>query len=530
MRAVVLWNTHREQTMLGAPHHRLADLRIFVPGYTVLARAWDDARMITFQGRGSENGAPVFIKTPKARPPPAEDLLALQRDYDIGASFQSSGILSALAHLRHGDTEYLVLPDDGLRPAGEILLIERPGIALCLEFAVRLANILDGLHRAQIIHKNLNPYSAWFDLRSLETKISDFSFALRSGEPVPAPQSLTQPQGDPRYIAPEQTGRIPRGTDPRTDLYSLGALLYHVVTGKPPFDGTEVLELLHAHLARLPLPPHALDHKIPEPFSKMIMKLLAKVPEERYQTARGLEIDLRECLTQWHAHGRIGGIVPGAHDAAAAFRMPKKLYGRERHLAAIRAALERAGRGSTELVLVEGAPGVGKSQLVRAIEPEARECGAFITAKFDQFKQNEPYSFIAQAFRELTRQLLSGSEEQLQLWRRRLGDSLGKNGRMITDVVPEIELIIGSQPVVQTLPAAEKRNLFNRLFRRFIRVFARADHLMTMFLDDLQWADPASLELLRTLVTDPQTGHSLPRDRRIPQYRGRWLRSRCPIA
>ena len=495
--------------MLGAPHHRVADLRIFVPGYTVLARAWDDARMIIFQGRGSESGAPVFIKTPKARPPPAEDLLALQRDYDIGASFQSSGTLSALAHLRHGDTEYLVLPDDGLRPAGEILLIERPGIALCLEFAVRLANILDGLHRAQIIHQNLNPYSAWFDLRSLETKISDFSFALRFGEPVPSPQSLAQPQGDPRYIAPEQTGRIPRGTDPRTDLYSLGALLYHVVTGRPPFDGIEVLELLHAHLARLPLPPHALDHKIPEPLSKMIMKLLAKVPDERYQTARGLEIDLRECLTQWHAHGRIGGIVPGAHDAAAAFRMPRKLYGRERHLAAIRAALERAGRGSTELVLVEGAPGVGKSQLVRAIEPEARECGAFITAKFDQFKQNEPYSFIAQAFRELTRQLLSGSEEQLQLWRRRLGDLLGRNGRMITDVVPEIELIIGSQPIVQTLPAAEKRNLFNRLFRRFIRVFARADHLMTMFLDDLQWADPASLELLRTLVTDPQTGHFL---------------------
>ena len=495
--------------MLGAPHHRAADLRIFVPGYTVLARAWDDPRTITFQGTGTESGAPVFIKTPKARPPPAEDLLALQRDYEIGASFRSSGTLSPLAHLRHSDTEYLVLPDDRLRPAGEILLTERPGIALCLEFAVRLANILDGLHGARIIHKNLNPYSVWFDLRSLETKIGDFSLAVRSGERAPAPHSLTQPLGDPRYIAPEQTGRIPRGTDPRTDLYSLGALLYQIVTGRPPFDGTEVLELLHAHLARLPLPPHALDHRIPEPFSKIIMKLLAKVPEERYQTARGLEMDLRECLTQWHAHGRIGGIIPGAHDAAAAFRMPSKLYGRERHLAAIRAALAQARRGTTELVLVEGAPGVGKSQLVRAIEPEARERGAFITAKFDQFKQNEPYSFIAQAFGELTRQLLSGSEEQLQLWRRRLADSLGRNGRMITDVVPEIELIIGSQPVVQTLPAAEKRNLFNRLFRRFIRVFARADHLLTMFLDDLQWADPASLELLRTLVTDPQAGHFL---------------------
>ncbi len=495
--------------MVGAPHHRAADLRIFVPGYTVLGRAWDDARMITFQGRGIESGAPVLVKTPKARPPPAEDLLALQRDYDIGASFRSPGILSALAHLRHGDTEYLVLPDNGLRPAGEILLIERQGIALCLEFAVRLASILDGLHRAQIIHKNLNPYSVWFDLRSLETQVGDFSLAVRSGERAPAPQTLTQAQGDPRYIAPEQTGRIPRGADPRTDLYSLGALLYQVVTGRPPFDGTEVLELLHAHLARLPLPPHALDHKIPEPFSKIIMKLLAKAPEERYQTARGLEMDLRECLTQWHAHGRIGGIIPGAHDAVAALRMPGKLYGRVRHLAAIRAALERAGRGTTELVLVEGAPGVGKSQLVRAIEPEARDRGAFVTAKFDQFKQNEPYSFIAQAFRELTRQLLSGSEEQLQLWRRRLADSLGRNGRMITDVVPDIELIIGSQPVIQTLPAAEKRNLFNRLFRRFVRVFARADHLLTMFLDDLQWADPASLELLRTLVTDPQSGHFL---------------------
>src|SRR5262249_33751715 len=160
-----------------------------------------------------------------------------------------------------------------------------------------------------------------------------------------------------------------RGTDPRTDLYSFGALLYHIVAGKPPFDGAEVIELLHAHLARLPLPPHALDPRIPEPLSEMIMKLLAKAPEERYQTARGLEVDLHECRTQWHARGRMGGIVPVARDAAAAFRMPRKLYGRERPLAAIRAALERAGRGSAELVLVEGAPGVGKSQLVRDFEP-----------------------------------------------------------------------------------------------------------------------------------------------------------------
>jgi len=495
--------------MVGAPHHRIADLRMFVPGYTVLARAWDDPRTITFNGKEIERGAPVFIKTPKARPASPEDLLALRRDNEIARSHNFPGILPPLAHLRHGDAEYLVFGDDGIRPVGEVLLVERPGIALCLEFAVRLTGILDGLHRAQIIHKNLNPYSVWFDLRSLETKISDFSLASRSGEHAPSPQSLHQPQGDLRYIAPEQTGRIPRGTDPRSDLYSFGALFYHIVTGKPPFDGAEVLELLHAHLARLPLPPHAVDPRIPKPLSEMIMKLLAKAPEERYQTARGLEVDLRECLSQWHTHGRVVGIVPGARDAAAAFRMPRKLYGRERPLAAIREALERAGRGSTELALVEGAPGVGKSELVRAIEPAACERGAFISAKFDQFKQNEPYSVIAQAFRELTRQLLSGSEERLQLWRRRLGDALGKNGRVITDVVPDIELIIGPQPAIPTLPPAEKRNRFNRLFRRFVRVFARADHLLTVFLDDLQWADPASLELLKTLVTDPGTGHFL---------------------
>src|SRR4029077_13125034 len=318
--------------MVGAPHHRIADLRMFVPGYTVLARAWDDPRTITFNGKEIERGAPVFIKTPKARQASPEDLLALRRDNEIARSHNFPGILPPLAHLRHGDAEYLVFGDDGIRPVGEVLLVERPGIALCLEFAVRLTGILDGLHRAQIIHKNLNPYSVWFDLRSLETKISDFSLASRSGEHAPSPQSLHQPQGDLRYIAPEQTGRIPRGTDPRSDLYSFGALFYHIVTGKPPFDGAEVLALLHAPLPRLPLPPHAVDPRIPKPLSEMIMKLLAKAPEERYQTARGLEVDLRECLSQWHTHGRVVGIVPGARDAAAAFRMTRKLYGRERPL------------------------------------------------------------------------------------------------------------------------------------------------------------------------------------------------------
>jgi predicted ATPase/class 3 adenylate cyclase/GAF domain-containing protein len=493
--------------MVASFNYRGPTPAIALPGYKVLGRCWDDARAITFGGEHLPTGAPVFIKMSKAHRMRARDAGELKHDYDLAKAIGGACILKPLAYLANDTGEILILEDDGTRPIGELLLENSFSLVACLEFAVRFAKILDELHRAQVVHRNLNPYSVWFDLRSLNTKITDFSMASLGAEL--AISSAWRSQTDILYVAPEQTGRVNQPVDCRTDLYAVGVLLYQLVTGRPPFDESNAIDMVHAHIAHVPIAPHVLDRQIPEPVSQIITKLLSKSAEERYQSAWGLQSDLSECLAQWRAHGTIGSLAVGARDAAASFRISQTMYGRETELTALRSAMERAARGARGLVLLCGVPGVGKSALVKTVEPEARVTGLFIAAKFDQFRQNEPYVFIVQGFTDLIRQLLADTEETLRIWRERLAAALGVNARIIVEVIPEVELIIGPQPPVQRLPPAEERNRFNSVFRSFVRVFARADRPLYMFLDDLQWADRASLTMLKTLLSDPDMTHFL---------------------
>ncbi len=494
--------------MIGTPRHDGATSTLAVPGHRILERRWEDAWTAIFAGENTASGAPVFIKVLKTHPPNAIESEALRHDYEFAKLIESDGILKPLAYGAVDGTEFLVVADDGTRPLGQLLLEKRFNLLTSLELAARLVATLGELHRARVIHGNLNPHSVWFDTRSLETRVTDFSRASRGiGAGLTAE---VKPQwNDYRYIAPEQTGRTSGRIDPRTDLYGVGVLLYQLLCGKPPFDGNDSIELIHAHLARVPIAPHVVNPEVPQPVSQIVMKLLSKSAEERYQTARGLESDLDECLKQWRSNSAIVGISLGIRDVSASFRVSEKLYGRDAEIAALRAALDRVAHGAIDLVLVSGPPGIGKSLLVRSIETEARAKGAFITAKFDQFNQNEPYSFMIQAFRELIEQLLAGSDASIRVWRGRLREALGVNGKVIAGVIPEIELIIGAQPIVQQLPAAEKLYRFNHVFRRFVRVFARKGHPLCIFLDDLQWADAASLALLKTLLTDRDTSHFL---------------------
>jgi PAS domain S-box-containing protein len=313
------------------------------------------------------------------------------------------------------------------------------------------------------------------------------------------------------YMAPEQTGRMNRSIDSRSDLYSLGVTFYEMLTGVLPFTASDPMEWVHCHIARQPVAPEQYAKEIPAPLSAIVMKLLAKTAEERYQTAAGVARDLWGCLTEWEEHYRIDPFQLGAHDVSDRLLIPEKLYGREREIDALLASFDRVvANGTPELVLVSGYSGIGKSSVVHELHKLlVPPRGLFASGKFDQYKRDIPYATLAQAFQSLVRPLLGQSEAELASWRHALLEALGPNGRLMVDLVPELKLIIGRQPPVPDLLPHEAQNRFQMVFRRFLGVFARKEHPLALFLDDLQWLDRATLDLLEHLVTHSEVRHVL---------------------
>ena len=321
---------------------------------------------------------------------------------------------------------------------------------------------------------------------------------------APAPPEVIA--GTLAYMAPEQTGRMNRSIDARSDLYALGVTLYEMLTGELPFAASDPMEWVHCHIARQPAPPDERAAGIPGPLSAIVMKLLAKNAEDRYQTAAGLTVDLRKCLAEWESHRRIEPFPLGASDVPDRLMAPEKLYGREHEIETLLGAFDRVvANGETELVLVSGYAGIGKSSVVnelhKALVPSR---GLFASGKFDQYKRDIPYATLAQAFRSLIRSILGESAAELGRWRGALNEALGPNGQLIANLVPELELVIGKQPSAADLPPQDAKNRFQMVFRRFIGVFARKEHPLALFLDDLQWLDAATLDLIQHVVTHPE--------------------------
>jgi predicted ATPase/signal transduction histidine kinase len=462
--------------------------------------------------RGRDRGNQILALAVAAEQPSPQSLRRLGQEYSLASELDTAWAAQPLALTRHQGRAVLILKDPGGEPLDRVIEQHQGqpiDLTRFLRIAIGLAAALGEVHRRGLIHKDVKPANVLVDDAG-HVWFTGFGVAsqLRHERQVPVPPQLIA--GTLAYMAPEQTGRMNRSIDSRSDLYSLGVTLYQMLTGVLPFAAADPLEWVHCHIARQPVAP--IDRGgVPEPLSALIMRLLAKNAEERYQTAAGLEADLRRCLRQWQSEGRIDPFPLGTEDSSDQLRIPEKLYGRGREVEALLAAFDRVvAQGGAELVLVSGYSGVGKSSVVnelhKALVPPR---GLFAAGKFDQYKRDVPYATLAEAFQMLVRQILVQSEAEVERWRGALLEAVGPNGQLIVNLIPEVEFIIGRQPPVAELPPQEARGRFQLVFKRFLGAFAGAEQPLALFLDDLQWLDMATLELLERLTTDPEVRHVL---------------------
>jgi hypothetical protein len=383
-------------------------------------------------------------------------------------------------------------------------------IGYFLKVAVGLAAALGQVHGRGLVHKDIKPANAFVDAEG-RVWLTGFGLAVRLPHERP---ELIPPQvirGTWAYMAPEQTGRVNRFVDARSDLYSLGITFYEMLTGTLPFVAADPLEWIHCHIARQPAPLHTNRKGIPGQLEAIVLKLLAKTGEERYQTAGSVEADLRRCIESWSVTGTISVFPLAANDVAQGFQIPEALYGRDRHLSTIASAFEQvASSGETAIVLVSGPAGVGKSAIVKKLQRTLLTTSClFAAGKADQYKLDIPYPTLAQAFQVLVRRILGLESADLDRWRRQLLDAVGPNGQLMTNLVPELAVIIGEQPPPPDLPPQEAQNRFHLVFRRFLGVFAQPAHPLALFIDDLQWLDTATIVLIERLAGEADVRHLL---------------------
>lgn len=476
------------------------------PTYTILATLHESDKTIIYRAM-RENGAErVVLKVLRADFPSLEQVAVLRREYRLTSNARGEGVVTAYGLERFHATFALVLSE-----VNGIPLSEAPktfDLARTLHIGRRLAGTLGRIHERRIIHKNINPTNIIWNPQSGAVTLIDFGIATDLSKEE---QVLLNPNGLEGllpYISPEQTGRMNRTIDYRTDLYSLGVTLYELLTGRTPFVSHDPMELLHGHIAVVPTPPYELEPRVPRIVSAIVERLLAKRAEDRYQNAFSLEADLAQCLRMLQQQGTIEAFPIGRGDVSDVLQISQKLYGRDKEIATLLSAFERAASGGKEMLLVGGYSGIGKSALVHEVhKPIVERRGYFISGKFDQFNRATPYASLIQAVQELVRQILTETAEGLARWRREILDAVGPNAQVIIDVIQEVELVVGKALPVPELSPRETENRFHLTFERFLRSLAAESHPLVCFLDDLQWADLPSLKLFERLITNPETAH-----------------------
>ena len=477
-----------------------------ISGYQIDEQIHQSARTVVFRGR--QDGQPVIIKAPQSSRPSAAELAGIRAEYDIGRAIEHRGVVRTLALERSEHRLALVLEDFGGQPLARTLDGGALAVDPFLDLAVPLVEALAELHGRGITHKDINPSNIIHNPTTGEVKIADLSIAsvLRREGLRRANNNLL---GTLRYMPPEQTGRVNHTIDYRSDFYALGATFYEMLTGQAPFATEDPAELLHSHIARTPRSPASLNKEVPADLSAVVLKLLAKSPDDRYQSTGGLLADLHRCRAA--LEGKVEGeFVPGLADVSSRFQVPERIYGRRREQDRLRAVLEGAVDGSRQLVLLRGEPGIGKSTLARDLqEPVAGHRGWFVSGKFDQVQGDRPHAAFVQAVAELIQLLLTGSEQSLEGWRQRLRQAMGEEGQALVEVLPSLELVIGPQPAAPELPPEEAANRLQRLFCALTRELTNHGRALVVFLEDLQWADRSSLRLVESLLADDGIHHLL---------------------
>jgi len=490
--------------------------------------SWDDGERIFWRGQfDAPSRQNVLFARPAIEQPLPETLDRLAREFDLRNELDSAWAARPLLLTRENNQTTLVLEDPGGGPLAHLL--DGPlEISLFLELALGIATALDKLHQHGLIHKDIKPAHILVHCTDGRARFTGFGLASRLPRERQAPTPPETIAGTLAYMAPEQTGRMNRSVDSRSDLYALGVTFYQMLTGMLPFSAMDAMEWVHCHIARTPMPAAERVATVPAAISRIVMKLLAKTAEDRYQTAAGLEHDLRRCLADWNRLGRIDEFSLDELGAPDRLIIPEKLYGREREVDALAAAFARiVGSGVPELVLVAGYSGIGKSSVVdelhKILVPRR---GLFASGKFDQHKRNVPYATLIQAFQSLVRALLGKPDAELESWREMLQEALSPNAALMTDLIPDLKLIIGEPPPVAELEPHQAQLRFQLVFRRFIGAFARPEHPLALFLDDLQWLDSATLDLLGDLLTHPDLRHLM----LIGAYRDNEVDAAHPLA
>ncbi|MDY6805528.1 MAG: AAA family ATPase [Cyanobacteriota bacterium] len=481
-----------------------------LPGYQIKEQISMGISTKVYRGIRKRDNLPVIVKILSKEYPSIQEISSIRQEYNLTKNIDIPGIVKSYSLERYNLGYALILEDFVGRSLKELLTSEKLDLREKLRIVIALVESLGEMHKIPIVHKDIKPSNIIVNSETGQVKLTDFGIATHLGVSNQAIANPNLLEGTLPYIAPEQTGRMNRSIDYRSDYYSLGATLYEMLTGRLPFLSTDPMELVHCHIAKTPVPPHELETDIgsentivPKAISNIVMKLLAKNAEDRYQSAEGLKYDLEKCLNQLIINGKIEEFTLAKHDKGNQLLIPQKLYGREAEVAAIMDGFLRASQGARETILVSGYSGIGKTAIVNEVhKPIVKARGYFISGKFDQFKRDIPFAAIAKAVSELIEQLLTESPDKINLWKEKISWAIGENAWVIIDVIPEVELIIGSQPKVPELGPTESQNRFNRVFKQFMRVFCQPEHPLVMFIDDLQWADSASLKLLELLMTD----------------------------
>lgn len=473
------------------------------PGYLIKKELYYGSKTIVYRAQREVDEVYVIIKTVQSEYPSISEISQLRYEYQVSQNIDHSGILKTYSLEIDKNNIGIVKEDFNAITLKEYFDSNKVSISEFLEIAIQLANALGHLHEYNIIHKDINPSNLLINIETKQVKVTDFSIASCLKSESYQRRSYSLLEGTPAYISPEQTGRMNRLLDYRTDLYSLGVTFYELLVGHLPFQASDLLELIHCHISHYPTSLEDINKNISPVLSKIVMKLMAKNAEDRYQNALGLKADLEYCLQQQTIKGHIQNFVLGKLDHNSQFLIPQKLYGRSSEVTKLLSAFERVSNGATELILVSGFSGIGKTSIVNEIhKPILARRGYFVNSKFEQLQRNIPYYAFIKGFKTLINHLLTESSEKIDYWRICLMSYLGKNAQVIIEMIPELELVIGPQPTIPKLGSKETQNRFYQIFQLFIQVFAKADHPLVIFLDDLQWADLASLQLIERLLNN----------------------------